>query len=150
RAAEAIVHYEKAVALRPDSAEACKGLVLCLVMHPDPKQRDPKRAVELAERAVRLDKGKNRFLGTLAAACYRAARYGDVLAPLKQSMSLNNGGDAFDGFLLAMTLHKLGQADEALGWYRKAVQWLERHPSQVDTDLHRFHAEARALLKVEK
>src|SRR5262249_35607650 len=63
---EAIVQYEKALALEPNGALTCKNLARCLVLHPDPKRRDAKRAVELAERAVQLEKGRIAYLSTLA------------------------------------------------------------------------------------
>jgi serine/threonine protein kinase/tetratricopeptide (TPR) repeat protein len=53
RPADAIAALDEALRLDPEFAAARSQLALVLATSPDPKFRDPKRAVELAEQAVR-------------------------------------------------------------------------------------------------
>lgn len=67
--AAAARQYEVALALRPDHFAANNNLAWLLATNPDPAKRDPRRAVEMAERASGLRGGRDySSLGTLAAA----------------------------------------------------------------------------------
>src|SRR5262249_46350585 len=75
-------------------------LAWLLATCPDVKVRDPRRAVELAKKAVELDPRASYF-NTLGAAQYRARNFTEALAALKKSMDMTKGGDGFDWFFLA-------------------------------------------------
>jgi tetratricopeptide (TPR) repeat protein len=65
----AVSHYQSALQLRPDWADAMNNLAWLLATVKDPSIRDGKEAVRLAERAAKLtDHQQPRILGTLAAA----------------------------------------------------------------------------------
>jgi tetratricopeptide (TPR) repeat protein len=145
---EAIRHYEKVVALRPDNAEAWNNLAWFLATGPDPSRRDPRRAVELGKRAVELAPKNGACWNTLGAALYRAENWDGAIAALEKSIAVQ-GDNSFDGFFLAMAHWQRGQRDEARRLYDRAVRWMQASKPN-DNELHRFRAEAAALLQVEE
>src|SRR5262249_4510656 len=83
---------------------------------PDANVLDPRRAVELAEKAVELDPRPS-YWNTLGAARYRADDFAGALTALDKAMAPRKGGDSFDWFFVAMGHWRLGHADEARTWY---------------------------------
>lgn len=66
---KAITHFEAALSLRPEWPEALNNLAWLLATSPDPKLRDPQRALDLAQQAKALaDYKMPLVLDTLAAA----------------------------------------------------------------------------------
>jgi tetratricopeptide (TPR) repeat protein len=66
---KAITHFEAALSLRPEWPEALNNLAWLLATSPDPKLRDPERALDLARQAKALaDYKMPLVLDTLAAA----------------------------------------------------------------------------------
>jgi tetratricopeptide (TPR) repeat protein len=121
-----------------------------LATHPDPSRRDPKRAVELAEKAVaELPKDANCW-NTLGVARYRAGDHmGAVAALMKHRELRTNDAEWTNPFFLAMARWKLDHKDEAARWYKLAVEWMER--TKADSEMmRRVRAEAAELLAVEK
>jgi serine/threonine protein kinase/tetratricopeptide (TPR) repeat protein len=114
---------------------------------PDARLRDPVRAVELGKRAVELAPQVGIFWNTLGAAHYGAGNCKEALSALHESMKLCRGGDSFDWFFVAMAHWQLGDKEQAMKWYRRAVEWQDRHKAG-DTELRRFRAEAAQLLAV--
>ena len=53
--------------------------------------------------------------------------------------------DPMDWIFLAMTLTKLGEGDEALGWYEKTKAWMDAHPEE-GKPLEHWFAEAAKIL----
>ncbi|MEJ2704590.1 MAG: tetratricopeptide repeat protein, partial [Sedimentisphaerales bacterium] len=51
---EATEYYEESLRIEPDFAPPIVGLAWVLATHPDPRRRDPSKALELAERAMAL------------------------------------------------------------------------------------------------
>lgn len=89
KGAEAIEAYGQAVRLDPDSTTALNDLAWILATHPDPKLRDGREAVLLAERACKLSQGRAaRFLGTLDAAYAEAGRFADAIATAQKTYEL--------------------------------------------------------------
>jgi len=66
---ETIDTYERIISLDPKRAVALNNLAWVLVTTPDERLRDLDRAVDLARRAVALDRSPG-FLDTLAEACF--------------------------------------------------------------------------------
>jgi WD40 repeat protein len=134
----------------PDArAQLLNNQAWVLATHPEPKNRDPGRAVKLAQEAVALAPKDGMIWNTLGAAHYRAGEWKGAIAALLKSMELRNGGNSFDWFILAMSHWKLDQPEEARKWYEPAVAWMDKHQPQND-ELRRFRAEAAQLLGIEK
>jgi protein O-mannosyl-transferase len=109
REAGAISHYESALKLRPDDARVCNGLARLLASGPDPSLRNAPRAVELAERADQLARGKNPvILETLAAAYAEAGRFGEAVKTIDRALPLAAGDPA-----LAAALEKQKAQDQS-------------------------------------
>jgi len=57
---------------------------------------------------------------------------------------LREGGSSADWFFLAMAHQRLGEHDQALTWFNRAVEWMNKYGPH-DDELRRFRAEAEAL-----
>src|SRR5262249_24593291 len=112
---------------------------------PEAKVRDPRRAVEVARRAVQLEPKQGTYWSTLGVAHYRAGSPKEAVAALEKSVELRNGGDGFDGLFLAMAHWRLGDRDRARKWYDRAVRGMEKNAPQ-DDELRRFRTEVAELL----
>ena len=138
----------------PQSAVAHNDLAWLLATCADTALRNPKRAVELAAKAVELAPTEGMVWNTLGAARYRGREWSTAIEALNRSMELRQGGDAFDYFFLAMAHWQLDHKDEALKWYEKAVRWVQTNEEALKNDtmhkeeLARFRAEAHELLGV--
>jgi WD40 repeat protein/serine/threonine protein kinase/tetratricopeptide (TPR) repeat protein len=119
-----------------------------LATGPGPRSHRPAEAVALAKRAVGLVPLDGDYWNTLGVAHYRAGDWNAARAALEQSVQLHDGGNAFDGFFLAMTHWRLGQKEEARRWYARAVEWMDKNRPQ-DEELRRFRDEAKTLLQIE-
>jgi tetratricopeptide (TPR) repeat protein len=141
----ATAEFALALALSPKDAKVHNDLAWCLATWPDPKHRDPRRAVELARKAVELMPHYGGFWNTLGVACYRTGAWKEAIDALQKSTKLGAGGDAGDWFFLAMSHWQTGNKEEARKWYERAAQWMQKNQPK-DADLQRFHAEAAELL----
>jgi serine/threonine protein kinase/Tfp pilus assembly protein PilF len=118
-----------------------------LATDPDPALRNPKLAVELAERAITARPGDGNTWNTVGVARYRNSQWKEAIAALEKSMELRHGGDANDWFFLAMCHWQLGEKDQARKWYDKAVEWTEKNQPN-NKQLGRFRTEAEELRKI--
>ena len=156
RFSEAVRAYSKILELAPQNAQACNNLAWLLATCPDAKVRDPRRALELARRAIELAPTEGHYQKTLGVAHYRAGDWKAACAALEQSMEHRKGGDAFDFFFLAMAHGQLGHKDKAQKWHEKAVDWMRKNEEALKKDkvleeeLCRFRAEAEELLNIEQ
>jgi tetratricopeptide (TPR) repeat protein len=157
RHAEALQLREKALELQQarfgpehsDTLAFMNGLAWSLATCPDPRMRDPARAVALARKAFEVDRGNPDFANTLGIAHYRAGDWKAAVEVLEKSRALRKGGDAFDWFFLAMAHDRLAHKDEARRWYDRAVEWTKKNAPQNE-ELGRFRAEAEQLLGITK
>jgi serine/threonine protein kinase/TPR repeat protein len=145
RADEAIAVYSKVIELEPGSIAARNNLAWLLATGPDSKIRDPKRAVELAKKAVELAPEEGTYWNTLGVSHYRAGDWKAAIAALEKSMELRKGGDSSDWFFLAMARWQLGDKKEARNWYDQAVEGMGKNLPK-DEELRRFRMEAEQLL----
>ncbi len=129
----------------PNNAKSYNILAWILATATETKDRDPGRAVELAQKAVELAPQDADFWNTLGVAQYRAGDWQATIAGLKKSMDLGKGGNSLDWFFLAMADWKLGNKDAARVWYDKALEWMEKN-DPANEELIRFRAEAAELL----
>jgi tetratricopeptide (TPR) repeat protein len=145
RVREAIEAARQALKQDPDNPEVQNELAWLLATSAAPKLRDPRQAVELAQKAVARAPQNGAFWNTLGVARYRAGDWPAAVAALEKSMQLQKGGDAADWFFLAMAHWRSGDKGKARRWYDRAVAWAEKNRPK-DEELGRIRAEAAALL----
>jgi tetratricopeptide (TPR) repeat protein len=122
------------------------GLAWALATSPQPKLRDARKAVELAEQAVARVPKAAEFWNTLGVARYRNGDWKAAIAALTKSTELQ-GENAHDSFFQAMARWQLGDKEESRRWHDGAVAWMEAH-RPADEELRRFRAESTELMKV--
>ena len=113
RLTEARTDLERALTLAPDDPALNNDLAWLLANNPKAGDRDPKRAVRLAARAVELAPGLGGTWNTFGVARYRAGDWKAAIEALTKSMELGNGGDGTDWFFLAMAHWQLGDKPQA-------------------------------------
>lgn len=145
RADEAIASYKKAIDLGPKFAHAHNSLAWLLATCDDPSLRDPRQAIELAQRAIALEPKNAAIWNTLGVAQYRAGQWDAAITTLEESNQLGNGGSPVDWFVLAMAHWQLEHKEDARQWYEKGNVRMKRIPRAAE-EMHRFHAEAKQLL----
>jgi serine/threonine protein kinase/tetratricopeptide (TPR) repeat protein len=123
------------------------SVALFLANVPDPAQRRPLRAIELARKATELSPQFHGAWNTLGVAHYRAGNWKAAVAALEKSASLSIGDDPYDRFFLAMAQWQLGNQEEARRQYDLGVAVVEGRPGEKRA-LRRVRAEAAALLNV--
>jgi tetratricopeptide (TPR) repeat protein len=155
--AKAVADYEMVLKkLAPAHASAHNCLAWLLATCPEPKLRDPRRAVALAKKAVQLAPKVGDYWGTLGTAQYRAGDWKAAVAALERSRALKLGGDAYAWLFLAMSHSKLGERAEARKCYEQAIEWLEKNAAMLAKnkvqakELRRFRSEAEEVLELKK
>jgi eukaryotic-like serine/threonine-protein kinase len=145
--------FRKVLDFKPDTPDGQNYLAWVLAARPYPRFSDPKRALELAKKAIQQAPDAGYIWNTLGLAHYRNGNWPEAVEALEKSMQLGSGGDSFDRFLLAMTHWRLGDKEQARKWYSLAVQWTEKNEQHaldedLRQDLTRIHAEAAELLGI--
>ncbi len=88
--AEAIEHYQAALKLKPDLAVAHNNLAWLLATADGPQYRDPKQALEHAQRAVELSQWKQpEYIDTLAEALYANGQYAEAVKTQTKALALD-------------------------------------------------------------
>jgi len=91
QANEALSHYHKALEITPDDTQALTNMAWMLATWSDASTRDGAKAVELAERADSLTRGRNPVIGaTLAAAYAEAGRFAEAIKTGQRALDLAN------------------------------------------------------------
>jgi Flp pilus assembly protein TadD len=86
---EAIYHYNQALSIEPNWPLPLNGIAWILAEHPDPNMRNPRQAVELAEKAARLTNYQDAsILDTLAAGYASAGRFDKAVVTAQKALSL--------------------------------------------------------------
>jgi rhomboid protease GluP len=89
---EAIRHYQEAIRLKPDFAEARNNLAWLLATADDPRYRNPAEALKQAQQAVELSHWKEAtFIDTMAEAFYANGQYRQAVAVQKKALALDPG-----------------------------------------------------------
>jgi hypothetical protein len=69
----------------------------------------------------------------------------EAIGAIEKAMSLRNGGDARDWFLMAEARTMVGERVEAIRWFDKASSWMTANRPD-DQRLRALRAEAASLL----
>jgi tetratricopeptide (TPR) repeat protein len=156
---QALADLNKAVALQPTNLMAQNDLAWLFATCPEAKFRDPKRAVQLAENAVKGAPKEALFRTTLGLARYRAGDWEGAARDLQEALTLSQATRSFDRcvgrslLFLAMAQQRLGQGPEARQTHDRARAWLQAHRKTIDAtpwladELRRWQTEAEELLK---
>jgi tetratricopeptide (TPR) repeat protein len=149
RFSEAVAEYGEVIRLKPDHAEAQTSLAWVLAVCPDPKVRDPARAVEHARKAVELGPSVASYWGNLGMAHYRAGHWQQAVAALDKADELWMGGKVPIRFVLAMAHWKAGNKEKARSIFQEATRRMDAQgvPSE---QVRRFQAEAEKVLEMKK
>jgi serine/threonine-protein kinase len=159
---QAFADTSRALELQPDLPVLQNNLAWHLSTHPEPTRRDPRRAVELAEKAVKAEPQQGVFRKTLGVARYRAGDASGAIAPLQEALKRFEGVTDFQPgagrslFFLAMAQHKAGHGPEARQAYNRALAWLKTNQQALKKnawaadDLRRWRAEAEEVLGIQK
>jgi len=84
-----IFHWQKALDLQPQSIELMNNLAWIVATNPNPRFRDPQKAVSLAERACEISSYQvPGSLDTLSAAYAAAGRFSDAVATAEKALDL--------------------------------------------------------------
>ena len=94
RYGEAINTYEEIIKIDPDRAVALNNLAWILVTAPEKGLRDKARGLELAQRAVTLERSAV-FLDTLAEAHYANGQYDEAIRVIGEAISVARGGETY-------------------------------------------------------
>jgi Tetratricopeptide repeat/WD domain, G-beta repeat/WD40-like Beta Propeller Repeat len=157
RCEQTVADAEELLKHKPDQAEvrdwlsqSCNNLAWKLVAGPE-SERDPRRAVPLARRAVALAPDHDTFQNTLGLVLYRAGQYAEAIPVLERSLAKNNNASApYDLFFLALCHAKHRDASRARAYFDRAVAWLKTNSKllgQADQELGAIRTEAEALLR---
>jgi len=93
---DAIAHYQQALSLEPKSPVAHNNLAWIYATCDEPKYRDPKAAIEHAQRAVDLTKWKVAgFIDTLAEAHFANGAHQRAVDIQKKALALDPGNQEF-------------------------------------------------------
>jgi tetratricopeptide (TPR) repeat protein len=143
-----------------DDADGEEGVLLnqlawFLATCPDPKFRDPERAVRLAQQATSHKPPANMDLGSywhaLGVAHYRAGNWKQTLEAFEKGRELKRIAAAWDWYFQAMAHWQLGNRDEARRYYELADYAMGMFgPTYQNEVLRGFGAEAAELLGVKK
>ncbi len=139
--------FRDALARNPDDPLITKELIHFLAGGAQARSRDPARAVELAEQAVRRFPGAGWTRSLLALGRYRVGEPGAAIQALEEAMDMQSGGAAFEWFLMALAHERQGRSDEARAWYNRAAEWRGRNRPN-DVMLRRLDDEAADLLGI--
>jgi eukaryotic-like serine/threonine-protein kinase len=141
------IEHHRAVALLENmtTADSQNYLAWILATSPEPRLRDPARALRCAKKAVEHDPNVAKHQCTLGVAYYRAGEWDAAIEALEKSNELAGGPSASSGFFLAMANWQSGRKEQARKWYHTAVEWMVRNKSNDEQKL-RVRAEASALL----
>jgi tetratricopeptide (TPR) repeat protein len=113
RPAEAMTQYRQSLKLQPDNLEALKNLAWLRATCPRASLRNGAEAIELAQRANQLSRGKRSdVLDTLAAAYAEAGWFPEALAAARKALQLATPQDAptfQDALRGRITLYEAGK-----------------------------------------
>lgn len=111
----------------------------------DSSQRDPKRAVELAQEATQLMPDDANHWDNLGVANFRAGRWKEAVESLEKANRMKSGGDLEHRMFLAMAYWQLDQRQTVSELYTQGAVWMEANHRQ-DELWNRIRDEAERML----
>jgi len=166
---EAIAAYKKSIELNPRFPRSRENLAVLLLTAPVPEIRDPRLAIEHAQKLAELEQQSSFAWQLLGWAQYRARAYRECIATLEKSCKLQAGGtgDAGQWTVFALAHAKLARQEglpdkerahhqtEAKRWFEQADNLIDRswrvRPAGVTGQaIWDFRVEARELIGKEK
>jgi serine/threonine protein kinase/Flp pilus assembly protein TadD len=142
---DALAEYQKALELKRNKSETLNNLALLLAEGLDAPSREPARAVDLANRAVELQRNNWEIRRTLGVVHYRAGNWKAAITALEEAQQLRGQGDEIVALFLAMTHWQRGNRDLAREFYDQARE-LAKGIDAVHADLRRYRSEAAETL----
>jgi tetratricopeptide (TPR) repeat protein len=110
--------------------EALRDLAWRLATSPDPRSRDPRRAVELAKEGLQLSPQEGAYWWSLRGAAYASAgEWKSAIDAVQEAMKLGPGGRR-EFLLLSQAHERLGQTEEAKKWRTRAEEAESPRPIQ--------------------
>jgi serine/threonine protein kinase/Flp pilus assembly protein TadD len=153
----ALSKYASPLELQPDAPGHQHIMAWLLATCPEPKLRDPKRAVKLADKAVMAAPEDVASWTTLGVARYRSGDWTGAAVALQQAVKLSRRAGDFKRevgyalFFQAMAQHQLGHVERARAAYQGSLDWLDANREILDgrgaeaEELSRLRAEAEEL-----
>jgi serine/threonine protein kinase/Flp pilus assembly protein TadD len=142
-----LTDLERLRQLKPEDSSAANDLAWCLATCPDPRYRDYKRAVALAELAVKLAPDKWNFWGTLGVVRYRASDWAGSVTAMLRSMEFSPRRSALDWYILAMAQWQLKEKARARVLFSYAESLFSAEAIR-NAPLLELRDEARALIGI--
>ncbi len=139
-----LLYSRLATILDPENASGHNNVAWMLVGVPDDSWFDPRRGLDEARKAVKLDPNNPTFWSTLGVAAFRVRDWKTAVDSFKRSINIA-GGSIRDWCFLAMTHWKLENRDEARKCYDVALAASKNGPKD-DPELRRFHSEAAIVM----
>jgi serine/threonine protein kinase/tetratricopeptide (TPR) repeat protein len=130
---EAIAAFAAAVRAAPKDYRVQRELSWILTACPEPRLRDPRRAVEAANQVIELGQPA---LGWFLRGCaqYRLGYWKDSVEALEKALALGKEDSYFHGFFLAMAYQKTGNLGAARKRYDQAVQMYDQVVQSLGKD----------------
>jgi tetratricopeptide (TPR) repeat protein len=127
----------RAIDIDPSFGPPYLNAALLLLLVPDPTHQDPTKALDLLDKAHKLEPKSAITLSLLGLAKYRT---GDFLEAINScAQAINNGDDEITGFALlalAMAHAQLGHKEDSIQFYEKAKQRIDaERQNESDGDL---------------
>ena len=113
----------------------------------DVSQRDPVKAVELANKAIELRPDDAGHRNNLGVAQYRAGDWQAAVGAFEKADAMIEGGDREHRMFLAMAHWQLGNQDKARELYAQGAAWMAAN-AQDNEEQQRFRAEAEQLMGI--
>jgi uncharacterized protein HemY len=132
-------------ALRRQWCDCANDLAWLLANADDPAVKDPGLALSLALITTERYPECSTYCNTLGACYYRTGDFNAAHATLDRSLTLGEGGTAFDYLFLSMAHAQLGDQEQAHRRFADAMRLIEPHQAER-SGLRQLCAEAESLL----
>jgi serine/threonine protein kinase/tetratricopeptide (TPR) repeat protein len=152
--AHAIAEMQEAIRLSPTHFRAQQELAFLLGTAKDPRHRDPARALEAANKAIKSAPKDGDCLLALGIARYRTKDWEGAIAALGEADKRWPSGNPYVWIFLSMAYWRHHDSELARATYDRAVRWIESRTQWIEgsrvvkEDLGRFCAEAAELLGI--
>ncbi|MDA0314401.1 MAG: tetratricopeptide repeat protein [Bacteroidetes bacterium] len=116
--AAAFINFDKALALNPTDEQVLNNYAYFLALG----KQELEKALDMAQRVVRKNPKNATYLDTLAWVLYQLKRYSEAALYLEEAIKIEKepSGVLMEHF--GDVLFRLGKAEEAVGWWKKAKE----------------------------